>query len=66
MNFPTPNSLTKGTHAVVIGGSIAGLLAGRILTDYFDKVTIITADFQALSDFLADCLISGEPIFPPA
>ena len=44
MNFPTPNSPAERTHAVVIGGSIAGLLAGRILTDYFDKVTIIERD----------------------
>src|SRR5260221_2234460 len=35
-------------HAVVIGGSIAGLMAARSLTDYFDKVTIIERD--ALSD----------------
>jgi 2-polyprenyl-6-methoxyphenol hydroxylase-like FAD-dependent oxidoreductase len=33
-----------GKHAVVIGGSIGGLLAGRVLTDYFDKVTIVERD----------------------
>lgn len=31
-------------HAIVIGGGIAGLLAARVLTDYFDKVTIIERD----------------------
>jgi 2-polyprenyl-6-methoxyphenol hydroxylase-like FAD-dependent oxidoreductase len=31
-------------HAVVIGGSIAGLTAGRVLTDYFAQVTIIERD----------------------
>ncbi len=25
-------------HAIVIGGSIAGLLAARVLTDHFDRV----------------------------
>ena len=33
-----------GRHAVVIGGSIAGLLAGRVLADTFDRVTIIERD----------------------
>jgi len=32
------------THAVVIGGSLAGLCAGRVLTDFFDRVTIIERD----------------------
>jgi len=31
-------------HAIVIGGGIAGLLAARVLTDYFDQVTIIERD----------------------
>jgi 2-polyprenyl-6-methoxyphenol hydroxylase-like FAD-dependent oxidoreductase len=31
-------------HAVVIGGSIAGLLAARVLTDYFQTVTIVERD----------------------
>lgn len=31
-------------HAIVIGGSIAGLLAGRVLADYFDQVTIVERD----------------------
>jgi len=33
-----------GSHAVVIGGSIGGLLAGRVLSDYFEKVTIVERD----------------------
>ncbi len=33
-----------GHHAVVIGGSMAGLLAARILSDYFGQVTIIDRD----------------------
>ena len=31
-------------HAVVIGGSLAGLLTARVLTDHFDKVTLIDRD----------------------
>lgn len=31
-------------HAVVIGGGIAGLLAGRVLTDYFESVTLVERD----------------------
>jgi len=32
------------SHAVVLGGSIAGLLAARVLADSYDKVTIIERD----------------------
>ncbi|HKD74768.1 MAG TPA: FAD-dependent oxidoreductase, partial [Ktedonobacterales bacterium] len=35
---------TLGRHALVIGGSMAGLLAARVLLDYFDRVTIIDRD----------------------
>jgi 2-polyprenyl-6-methoxyphenol hydroxylase-like FAD-dependent oxidoreductase len=31
-------------HALVIGGSMSGLLAARVLADYFDTVTIIDRD----------------------
>lgn len=31
-------------HAVVIGGSMAGLLAARVLADHFERVTIIERD----------------------
>ncbi len=31
-------------HAVVIGGSIAGLLASRVLSDHFQRVTLIERD----------------------
>lgn len=35
-------------HAIVIGGSIAGLLAGRALANHFRRVTIIERDFFPL------------------
>jgi 2-polyprenyl-6-methoxyphenol hydroxylase-like FAD-dependent oxidoreductase len=35
---------TGGRHAVVIGASIAGLLAGGVLAKHFDRVTMIERD----------------------
>jgi 2-polyprenyl-6-methoxyphenol hydroxylase-like FAD-dependent oxidoreductase len=37
-------SMAPFGHAVVIGGSIAGLTVARVLTDYFTQVTIIERD----------------------
>ncbi|HSN98969.1 MAG TPA: FAD-dependent monooxygenase [Candidatus Nanopelagicales bacterium] len=34
----------RGRRAAVIGGSMAGLLAARVLSDHFDEVTIIERD----------------------
>jgi 2-polyprenyl-6-methoxyphenol hydroxylase-like FAD-dependent oxidoreductase len=39
-------SESKG-HAIVLGGSISGLLAARVLTDHFDRVTIVEKDTLA-------------------
>jgi 2-polyprenyl-6-methoxyphenol hydroxylase-like FAD-dependent oxidoreductase len=33
-----------GDHAIVIGGSIAGLVTARVLTDHFARVTILERD----------------------
>jgi 2-polyprenyl-6-methoxyphenol hydroxylase-like FAD-dependent oxidoreductase len=33
-----------GRHAIVIGGSIAGLLTARVLSDYFEQVTVVDRD----------------------
>jgi 2-polyprenyl-6-methoxyphenol hydroxylase-like FAD-dependent oxidoreductase len=33
-----------GRHAIVMGGSMAGLVAARVLTDHFDTVTLIERD----------------------
>jgi hypothetical protein len=33
-----------GRHALVLGGSLAGLLAARVLSDYFERVTVIERD----------------------
>ena len=39
---PTLNS--NGTHALVLGGSLAGLMAARVLCDHYDRVTVIERD----------------------
>ncbi|WP_420627781.1 FAD-dependent oxidoreductase [Candidatus Leptofilum sp.] len=44
--FQTHAHNARYGHAVVIGGSIAGLLAAKVLSDFFKKVTIIDRDVQ--------------------
>lgn len=34
----------RGGHAVVLGASMAGLLAARVLTEFYDRVTIVERD----------------------
>jgi 2-polyprenyl-6-methoxyphenol hydroxylase-like FAD-dependent oxidoreductase len=36
--------MSKYTHAIVIGGSLAGLMAARVLSDHFERVTLIERD----------------------
>src|SRR6185503_14909884 len=38
------SKVNKRKHAIVIGGSMAGLLAARVLSDYFECVTIFERD----------------------
>ena len=38
-----------GKHAIVIGASMGGLLAGRALADYYDEVTLVDRDVLPLS-----------------
>ena len=37
-------SSALGRHTIVIGGSMAGLLTARVLSDYFEQVTILERD----------------------
>ncbi len=48
-----PTSLAaNGSHAIVIGGSMAGLLAARVLADRIDHVTVVDRDrFPAEPEF---------------
>ncbi len=36
----------NGKSALVIGGSMAGLLTARVLSDYFNQVTILERDLM--------------------
>ena len=38
------SSCPENRHAVVLGGSLAGLLAARVLSDHFEHVTLIERD----------------------
>jgi pyruvate/2-oxoglutarate dehydrogenase complex dihydrolipoamide dehydrogenase (E3) component len=38
-----------GRHAIVIGASMGGLLAGRALADYYDEVTLVDRDALPLT-----------------
>ncbi|MGL5063631.1 MAG: NAD(P)/FAD-dependent oxidoreductase [Microcoleus sp.] len=37
--------MQRESHALIIGGSLAGLLAARVLASRFDRVTVIERDF---------------------
>src|SRR5580693_6006701 len=37
-------TMSNREHAIVIGGSIAGLLAARVLSDRYERVTVIDRD----------------------
>ncbi|KZV89556.1 hypothetical protein EXIGLDRAFT_751119 [Exidia glandulosa HHB12029] len=57
----------KGNVAVVCGGSIAGLLTARVLSDHFDRVVVIEPEAWALSNEAADgvtttgtCTVAAE------
>ena len=40
----SPASHRRFQHAIVAGGSIAGLLAARVLADHFERVTVLERD----------------------
>ena len=40
----SPRPPRRPEHAIVIGGSMAGLLAARVLAAHFDRVTILERD----------------------
>lgn len=44
LNINTGAHAESGRHAVVLGGSLAGLLSARILADHFDRVTVLERD----------------------
>lgn len=44
MPHVTPAIAARAGHAVVIGGSICGMMAARVLADHFERVTILERD----------------------
>lgn len=46
MSGPTqgPSAVVRGSHAVVVGGGIGGLLAGMVLRRRFERVTVLDRD----------------------
>lgn len=40
----TETNAPSSDHAVVVGGSMAGLLAARVLSEHFERVTLIERD----------------------
>ncbi|MFN8490686.1 MAG: FAD-dependent monooxygenase [Caldilineaceae bacterium] len=50
MNTPATTNHATYQHAIVIGGSMAGLTAARVLTNHFAKVTIIERDSPPSAD----------------
>src|SRR5215203_1243486 len=71
-------SADSGRHAVVVGGSIGGMLAARVLADHFDRITLIERDHlpegaanrpgvpqaRHLHFFLKRGLMAVEELFP--
>ena len=40
-----PTGPFLGEHAIVIGGSVSGILAARVLSDHFERVSVVERDF---------------------
>ena len=38
------SAVPRRHHAVVVGGGLAGMLAARVLSDHFDRVTLLERD----------------------
>jgi 2-polyprenyl-6-methoxyphenol hydroxylase-like FAD-dependent oxidoreductase len=51
-----------GAHAIVIGGSIAGMMTARVLADHFDQVTVCERDPIADSPALHKSVPQGNHV----
>jgi 2-polyprenyl-6-methoxyphenol hydroxylase-like FAD-dependent oxidoreductase len=51
-----------GQHALVIGGSIAGLMTARVLADHFDQVTIFERDQLADAPVIHKSIPQGNHV----
>ena len=50
-----------GEHAVVIGASVAGLLAARALADFYEQVTVVERDVLPAARRRAQGSAAGPP-----
>jgi 2-polyprenyl-6-methoxyphenol hydroxylase-like FAD-dependent oxidoreductase len=55
-----PHHNLVGRHAIVMGGSMAGLLAARVLSDHFDTVTLLERDRFPAGDTSRKGVPQGE------
>jgi 2-polyprenyl-6-methoxyphenol hydroxylase-like FAD-dependent oxidoreductase len=44
MTLNPAGEMTTGEHAIVLGASMAGLLAARVLSDFYTRVTVVERD----------------------
>jgi len=49
-----------GEHAVVIGGSLAGVMTARVLADHFDSVTVLERDHIESGPVLHKSILQGN------
>ena len=50
--------MQRESHAIIIGGSLAGLLASRVLAKHFDRVSIVEGDFLPENPHLAPVFLN--------
>lgn len=53
---------TRSSHVVVIGAGIGGLLAARVVSEFFDRVTVVERD--ALPDTPRLDAVCRRPVTP--
>ncbi len=57
----------RDRHAIVIGGSIAGLLAARVLTDHFDRSGVSSgAKYPQTTNDAAASSLAIAPVVAPS
>jgi 2-polyprenyl-6-methoxyphenol hydroxylase-like FAD-dependent oxidoreductase len=56
------DGIAEAQHAIVIGGSMAGLLAARVLADHFARVTVVQRDRLPLEPELRSGVPQGRHV----
>src|SRR5262249_49384736 len=55
-------SIPRRRHAVVVGGSLAGMLAARVLSDHFTRVTLLERDQFSVTPLARKGLPQGRHV----